>query len=49
VQESRWKGEGARFMGDYKFFWKGCDAGLSGVGILVAKKYPNSVVEVKRD
>ena len=24
LQETGWKGEGARKMGEYKFFWMGC-------------------------
>ena len=38
IQESRWKGEGARVLGSgsmkCKFFWKGCDSGYSGVGVI---------------
>jgi hypothetical protein len=52
VQESRWKGEGARFLGGensrYKFYWKGGELGISGVGILIAEKYVDKVVEVRR-
>ena len=53
VQETRWKGESARMIegGDkrYKFFWKGCkEVGGSGVGILVAEKWVDNVVEVRR-
>ena len=32
----------------YKFFWTGCKEGSSGVGILVAAKWLEKVVEVKR-
>jgi exonuclease III len=52
VQESRWKGEGARFLGGdgrkYKFYWKGGEVGVSGVGVVVAEKYVDKVVEVRR-
>jgi len=52
VQESGWKGEGARMFGGdgkiYKFFWKGNEAGLAGVGIFVAEEFITKVVEVKR-
>jgi hypothetical protein len=48
LQETRWKGEGARMIGDCKFFWIGCDEGTSGVGILVAKSWIEHVIEVKR-
>ena len=29
-------GEGARRMGEYKFFWMGYERGIHGVGLLVA-------------
>ena len=52
VQETRWKGEGARLLGGkgmrYKFFWKGSKRGLGGVGIFAAEKYIDKVVEVRR-
>ncbi|HXJ94687.1 MAG TPA: reverse transcriptase domain-containing protein [Terriglobia bacterium] len=53
IQESRWKGEGARLLGGdgarYKLYWKGRDTtAASGVGILVAEKYVDKVVEVRR-
>ena len=52
IQEARWKGEGTETLGKdgarYKFFWKGSDAGESGVGILVAEKYVEKVVSVER-
>ena len=52
IQESRWKGEGARLLGGegkrYKFFWKGCKEGTAGVGIFVAEQYIDNVVEVRR-
>ena len=52
VQESRWKGGSARTMGSddgcYKFFWVGCEEGVAGVGVLVAKKWINRVAEVRR-
>ena len=39
IQEVRWKGQGARFVGTlgrrYKLWWSGNDAGFRGVGILV--------------
>jgi len=48
VQEAKWKGENARTLegGDkrYKFFWKGCKQGTSGVGILIAEKWIDKVV-----
>ena len=48
LQETRWKGGSARVLGGYKFFWKGCSEGVSGVGVLVAEKWVESVIEVKR-
>ena len=51
LQETRWKEEGARVFGSeearYKFFWIGCKEGDAGVGILVAEKWIDKVIEVK--
>src|SRR5271157_5364162 len=52
LQETRWKGGSARSLGKegamYKFLWAGCEEGLAGVGILVAEKWIEKVIEVKR-
>ena len=32
----------------YKLFWKGCEEGISGVGMLVAERWIDKVIEVKR-
>lgn len=52
VQETRWKGASARTIGYddgwYKFFWVGCEEGVAGVGVLVAEKWIDNVVEVRR-
>ena len=52
VQETRWKGEGARLLGGegmrYKLFWKGSERGVGGVGIFAAEQYIDKVVEVRR-
>ena len=52
IQEVRWKGQGARFVGTsgqrYKLRWSGNDAGFRGVGILVKEKISGNVVEVRR-
>src|SRR5664279_5463849 len=48
LQETRWKGGNARTIGSCKFFWIGCEEGISGVGILVAEKWIEDVIEVKR-
>ena len=51
LQETRWRGEGNKWLGAkgkrYKFFWKGKD-GLAGVGVLVAEKWVERVIEVKK-
>jgi hypothetical protein len=57
LQETKWKGQGARFLeGDregnrYKFFWVGCKEdkkGNAGVGVMVAEKWENKIIEVRR-
>ena len=56
LQETRWKGGSARTMGAegarYKLFWCGSDSGLepgsAGVGVMVAEKWIEHVIEVKR-
>ena len=52
IQEVRWKGQGARFVGTlgrrYKLWWSGNDAGCGGARILVKEKISGNVVEVKR-
>ena len=52
IQEVRWKGQGARFVGTlgqrYKLWWSGNDAGFGGVGILVKEEISGNAVEVRR-
>ena len=52
AQETRWKGEGARMLGAnsrrYKFFWQGCNKGTAGVGVFIAERWIDSVVNVVR-
>ncbi|XP_065315504.1 uncharacterized protein LOC135924376 [Gordionus sp. m RMFG-2023] len=52
IQETRWKGNGTRMIGKtnekYKFFWQGGIDGKAGVGVLVAEKLVDKVVEVRR-
>ena len=48
LQETGWKGEGARSFGGYKFFWMGCEKGIHGVGMLVADRWVEKVLEVRR-
>jgi exonuclease III len=51
LQETRWKGESARFVGAkgrrYKFWWKGGD-GNGGVGVMVKEELAEQVCEVRR-
>ena len=48
VQETRWRGSGCRFFGAigkrYQLFWMGSKAKTDGVGIFVAEKWVDSVV-----
>ena len=52
VQETRWRGAGARVMGNgmsrYKFFWQGCKDGNAGVGLLISDRWVNRITDVKR-
>ena len=53
LQETRWKGGSAKMLegregARYKFFWSGSEEGVSGVGILVAERWIESVIEVQR-
>ena len=52
LQETRWKGEGCRFIGDscerYKFFWVGSNNSEGGVGILVDEELIRDVITVSR-
>lgn len=52
VQEVRWRGIGARYMGAqnrrYKMWWSGNDSGTGGVGILVKEELCEKVVEIHR-
>ena len=48
LQETGWKGEGARKLGGYKFFWMGREEGYHGVGVLVAEEWIEQVSDVKR-
>ena len=51
LQETKWRGSSVRMIGGkdirYKFFWMGNDQGTGGVGILIAEKWVEHVVEVK--
>ena len=52
LQEVRWRGEGARFIGvkgrRYKLWWCGNDDKTGGVGILVKEELCEKMVEVRR-
>ena len=52
VQETRWRGGSARFLSGkdcrYKFFWSGNSSGTNGVGILLAEKWVEKVLQVER-
>ena len=52
LQEVRWRGEGARFMGvkgrRYKLWWIGNSDGMGGVGVQVKEELCKNVVEVRR-
>ena len=51
MQEVRWKGQGARFVGTqgqrYKLWWSGNNVGSVGVGIFVKEGISGNVVEVR--
>ena len=48
----RWKGESVRMLGAngriYKFFWQGCNKGTAGVGVFIAERWIDRVVNVVR-
>ena len=52
LQEVRWRGQGARFMGvkgrRYKLWWSGNEDGTGGVGVLVKEELCEKVVFVGR-
>ena len=52
AQETRWNGESVRMLGTngrrYKFFWQGCNKGTAGVGVFIAERWIDSVVNVVR-
>ncbi len=52
LQETRWKGGAAKFVGAvgrrYKLWWKGDDGGTGGVGVMVKEELAEKVLEVKR-
>ena len=49
VQEVRWKGQGARMIGNgFKFLWGGSSKAVNGVGVVVANWLIGKIVEVER-
>ena len=50
AQETRWKGESARMLGAigrrHKFFWQLCNKGTDDVGVFIAERWIDSVVNV---
>ena len=52
IQEHRWKGASIRkIVGKdsiYKFFWVGNSDGFGGVGVLLAEKWIEKIIDVKR-
>ena len=50
VQETRWKGNKAKELGDgYKIFYSGANKqGRNGVGIILSQELKNTVIEVNR-
>ena len=52
MQEVRWKGQGARFVGTqerrYKLWWSRYDARFGRVGILVKEEISRNVEEVRK-
>jgi exonuclease III len=53
LQETRWKGGSARMLegrggARFKFFWSGSESGSAGVGMLIADRWIESVLEVRR-
>ena len=52
LQEVRWRGQGAQFMGvkgrRYKLWWSGNSDGTRGVAVLVKEELCEKVVEVRR-
>src|SRR2546425_3390398 len=52
LQETRRRGVGNKCLGEedksYKFFWSGGKDPLAGVGVLVAEKWGENVIEVRK-
>ena len=52
VQETRWRGKSARWLGPhgsrYKFLWSGGDDGSAGVGVMLSEEFLDNVACVNR-
>ena len=49
VQEVKWKGQGARMIGNgFKFLWSGSSKAVNDVGVIVANWLVEKIVEVER-
>ena len=52
LQEVRWSGQGARFVGvrgrRYKLWWSGNNDGIGGVGTLVEEEFCEKIVGVRK-
>ena len=52
IQETRWREKSVRMIegkkARYKLFWIGNEKGTSGVGIFVAEKWIDKVIDIKR-
>ena len=50
--ETSWKGGTARMLGAigrrYKFFWQDCNKGTAGIGVFIAERWIDNVVDVVR-
>ena len=49
VQAVKWKGQGARMIGNgFKFLWSGSSKAVNGVGVIVVNWLVGKIVEVER-
>jgi exonuclease III len=52
IQETIWKGEGTKVRSNegqrFKFFWQGHTESNAGISVLVAERWIDKVIEIKR-
>ena len=52
AQETRWKGKSARMLAAIgkrcKLFWQGCNKETAGLGVFIAERWIDNVVDVVR-